>query len=149
LQIEYSIASRKPEEKIFPFLEKSNIGATLYGIFSRGLLTGSKVGARGDFRAYLPRFAGEKNAGMVEKFRVFAGDHKMTAAQLSLAWVLAKQPRLMPLLGSRNRAQLEDALGAKPLGHDAMNELEKIVPLGAFAGSRYNEEQMKHLDSEK
>ncbi len=135
LQIEYSIASRKPEEKIFPFLEKSNIGATLYGIFSRLFFSPeAKSAGAGDFRTRSCRFAGDKNAGMVEKFRSFAGDHKMTAAQLSLAWVLAKQPRLMALVGSRNRAQLEDALGAKPLAPNAVAELaEKIVPADAFA----------------
>jgi aryl-alcohol dehydrogenase-like predicted oxidoreductase len=39
LQIEYSLASRGPEKKIFPALEELGISATLYGIFSRGLLT--------------------------------------------------------------------------------------------------------------
>jgi len=151
LQIEYSIASRNPEQKIFPFLEKAHIGATLYGIFSRGLLTGSKIGGRGDFRAHLPRFAGGKNASLVEKFHGFAGDHKMTPAQLCVAWVVAKQPRLMALVGARTRAQLEDSLGAlqKPLSQNDLAELEKLFPKDAIQGTRYAEEQMKHLDSER
>src|SRR5580698_7932055 len=37
LQIEYSITTRKPEEKIFPALRELGISATLYGVFSRGL----------------------------------------------------------------------------------------------------------------
>jgi aryl-alcohol dehydrogenase-like predicted oxidoreductase len=153
LQIEYSIASRKPEEKIFPALAKANIGATLYGIFSRGLLTGSKPAAanRGDFRAYLPRFQGDKNASIVDKFRAFAGDHEMTPAQLCVAWVIAKQPRLMPLVGARTRAQLEDSLGAldKPLSPSDVAALEALLPPSAIAGTRYGEDQMKHLDSER
>ena len=42
LQIEYSLASRAPEEKIFPALAELGISATLYGVLSRGLLSGSK-----------------------------------------------------------------------------------------------------------
>ena len=38
LQIEYSIASRDPEDAIFPALAELGIGATLYGVLSRGLL---------------------------------------------------------------------------------------------------------------
>ncbi len=127
------------------------IGATLYGIFSRGLLTGSKPSGRGDFRAYLPRFAEEKNAAVVDRIRSFAGDHKMTPAQLMLAWVITKKPGFMPLVGARTRAQLDDALDVldKPLTAADVTALEKLVPHDAIAGTRYAAEQMKHLDSER
>jgi aryl-alcohol dehydrogenase-like predicted oxidoreductase len=65
LQIEYSIVTRQPERAIFPVLAELGISATLYGVLSRGLLTGSKVGGKGDSRGHLPRFsgeAGERNA---------------------------------------------------------------------------------------
>src|SRR5262249_46352328 len=42
LQIEYSLASRGPEASIFPALSSLGVSATLYGVFSRGLLTGSR-----------------------------------------------------------------------------------------------------------
>jgi aryl-alcohol dehydrogenase-like predicted oxidoreductase len=54
LQIEYSIASRDPEDAIFPALAELGIGATLYGVLSRGLFSASPIGA-GDARAHLPR----------------------------------------------------------------------------------------------
>src|SRR5512134_1967618 len=59
LQIEYSLISRGPEAKILPVLSELGIGLTAYGVLSRGLLSGSKPQAKGDFRAYLPRFSGE------------------------------------------------------------------------------------------
>src|ERR1700691_857199 len=59
LQIEYSLISRGPEAAIFPVLKKLGIGVTAYGVLSRGLLAGSTPGGAGDFRAHLPRFAGE------------------------------------------------------------------------------------------
>ena len=67
LQIEYSIASRDPEDAIFPVLAELGIGATLYGVLSRGLLSASPIGA-GDARAHMPRFSGanrEANAKLV------------------------------------------------------------------------------------
>jgi aryl-alcohol dehydrogenase-like predicted oxidoreductase len=154
LQIEYSIASRSPEAKIFPALAELGIGATLYGVFSRGLLTGAKPSGPGDFRAYLPRFAGEqgaKNEDVVGAFHAFAKDRGLTPAQLAVAWVLAKQPTLVPVIGAKTEAQLRDSLGAltKPLSAADVAALERIVPAGAIAGERYSAEQMRHLDSEK
>jgi len=154
LQIEYAIATRGPEQKIFPALSELGIGATLYGVFSRGLLTGSKPSGKGDMRAFLPRFTGDnaqRNAAAVERLERFAAERGMTTGQLALAWVLAKQPRLVPVVGCRTRAQLDDALGAldRPLSADDVAAVEKIFPPDAIAGTRYAAEQMKHLDSEK
>jgi aryl-alcohol dehydrogenase-like predicted oxidoreductase len=153
LQIEYSVASRGPEDAIFPVLAELGASATLYGVLSRGLLTASKVAGKGDFRAYLPRFAGEaaeRNASTVTRFQAFAAERDMTPAQLSLAWVLAKQPAFVPVVGARTRKQLRDVLGAleKPLSSSDVAALEAILPKGAIAGTRYGADQMKHLDSE-
>ncbi|HEX7667906.1 MAG TPA: aldo/keto reductase, partial [Polyangiaceae bacterium] len=120
----------------------------------RGLLTGSKPTGKGDFRKHLPRFSGEagkKNAEIVAKIEGFAKERGMTPAQVTLGWVLAKQPKLVPLLGMRTRAQLDDALGAleKTLTQEDVAALEAIVPKGAIEGTRYAEAQMAHLDSEK
>jgi aryl-alcohol dehydrogenase-like predicted oxidoreductase len=154
LQIEYSLASRRPEDTIFPTLAELGISATLYGLFSRGLLTGSKPAAKGDFRAFLPRFTGEnagKNADTVGALASFAKERGMTTGQLAIAWALAKQPRLLPVPGARTRAQLADALGAldKPLSAADVAAVEALLPAGAIAGDRYAPEQMKHLDSER
>ncbi len=154
LQIEYSLVTRGPEASIFPALAELGVSATLYGIFSRGLLTGSKSTGRGDMRQYLPRFGGEagaKNDAVVARFKAFASDRGLTPAQLALAWVLAKQPTLVPVVGARTRKQLADALGAlaKPLASADVAALEAIVPKDAVAGTRYAAEQMKHLDSER
>ncbi len=154
LQIEYSLVSRGPEARIFPLLNELGVSATLYGIFSRGLLTGSKATGKGDFRVYLPRFAGdsnERNQRVVATVRGFAKDHGLSPGQLAVAWALAKQPGFVPIVGAKNRAQLADSLGAldKPLSAQAVRELEALVPEDAIAGTRYAAEQMVHLDSEK
>ena len=151
LQIEYSLISRDPEKTLFPTLTELGMSATLYGVLSRGLLTGAKVeGAR----LHYPRFSGEagqRNAAAVARFHAFAAERGMTPAQLSVAWVLAKQPAFVPVVGARTRKQLLDVLGAleKPLSSDDVAAVEAMLPKDAIAGSRYPEQQMKMLDSER
>ena len=154
LQIEYSLASRKPEREIFPRLQQLGISATLYGIFSRGLLTGSKPAGKSDFRTSFPRFATEnqrKNSEAVSQLKGFAADLGMSPGQLLIAWARAKQPHFVPIIGARTRGQLTDALGAlgKPLSATDVAALEALIPENAIAGSRYGAEQMATLDSEK
>ena len=144
LQIEYSLASRGPEEKIFPVLKELGIGATLYGVLSRGLFGGSKPTGPSDFRAYLPRFAGGKNAAAIEQLRGIAKANGMTPGQLAIGWVLAKQP-FMALVGAKTTAQLEDALGARPLSPVELAAVDAVT----IEGERYQPAQMAHLDSER
>jgi aryl-alcohol dehydrogenase-like predicted oxidoreductase len=151
LQIEYSIASRDPEDAIFPVLAELGIGATLYGVLSRGLLSGSSIGA-GDARAHLPRFTEanrEVNARLVVGLQGLATRWGITAGQLAIGWVLGTQPRFVPTLGVRTIRQLDDALTARPLTAEQLAEIETIAPRGAIAGTRYPAAHMASLDSEK
>jgi len=151
LQIEYSLASRGPEAAIFPVLRELGIGATLYGVLSRGLLTGRAPTGPGDFRAWLPRFQADtraQNDEVVAALRAFAEQRGMSPGQLAIAWVLARQPGFVALVGAKTRAQLDDALGA--LAHPlAATDVEALGRLATIAGDRYGAEQMRHLDSER
>ncbi|HZL21464.1 MAG TPA: aldo/keto reductase [Polyangia bacterium] len=154
LQIEYSIASRGPEAKIFPALAELGIGATLYGVFSRGLLTGSRPQSPGDFRRHLPRFGDDqrdRNSEVVAGFLGFAQARGLTPGQLAIAWVRARQPSLLPVIGAKTIAQLDDALGALEhrLSGDDLAALDRLVPAGVIGGERYSGEQMRNLDSER
>jgi len=151
LQIEYSIASRGPEDAIFPLLAELGIGATLYGVLSRGLLSASPIGA-GDARAHMPRFSGanrEANDKLVSGLQGLATRWGITPSQLAIGWVLGKQPRLVPTLGVRTMKQLDEALAAKPLNAEQLAQVEAIVPRGAIVGPRYPAPHMSALDSEK
>jgi aryl-alcohol dehydrogenase-like predicted oxidoreductase len=154
LQIEYALVSRAPEAKIFPVLEELGIGATTYGALSRGLLSGSLPAASGDFRATLPRFTGDnltKNRQLVAKLKEIAAGKGITQVQLAIAWVLAKGSFIVPVVGARTRAQLAESLGALAVEFtaDELAAIEAVLPADAVAGSRYDERQMKMLDSEK
>ncbi len=154
LQIEYSLVSRGPEAKIFPVLDELGIATTAYGVLSRGLLSNSQPAASGDFRAWLPRFTGDNlanNQRMAAKLGEIAGDKGITQVQLAIAWVLAKSSSIVPVMGARKRTQLAESLGALnvKLSADEIAAIEAAVPAGAVAGTRYDENQMKMLDSER
>lgn len=154
LQIEYALISRSPEAQIFPTLKELGISATLYGVLSRGLLSGSKLQGASDYRAHSPRFSEAnraQNEKVVETLHRFAAAHDLTPSQLAIAWVLAKEPGFVPTVGARKRTQLKETLGAldHPLSAADVAELEKLIPKDAIAGERYAPEQMRALDSEK
>jgi aryl-alcohol dehydrogenase-like predicted oxidoreductase len=151
LQIEYSIVTRDPEDAIFPVLAELGIGATLYGVLSRGLLSASAIGA-GDNRAHMPRFTGANgaaNAKLVAGLQGLAKRWSITPSQLAIGWALGKQPQLVPTLGVRTLHQLDEALAAKPLTVEQLAEVEAVAPRGSIAGTRYPAAHMAALDSEK
>ena len=154
LQIEFSMISRGPEQRIFPTLRELGIGVTAYGVLSRGLLSGSTPAAKGDFRAFLPRFAGEngeRNARLVQALQKLAASKGATSSQLAIAWVLAQGDFIIPLIGARTRVQLAEALAAENLRvtSEDLAAIEAAVPIDKVAGTRYDAHQMRVLDSER
>jgi len=154
LQIEYSVISRGPEKTIFPVLAELGIGVTAYGVLSRGLLSGSQPKSPTDFRVHLPRFTGEnreRNQRLIETLQTLAAQKKVSASQLAIAWVLAKGTTIVPVIGARTRTQLAESLGALhvTLMPSEIIEIEDAIPATAVAGTRYGEQQMQILDSER
>jgi aryl-alcohol dehydrogenase-like predicted oxidoreductase len=154
LQIEYSLISRGPEARIFPLLTELGIGVTAYGVLSRGLLSRSTVTAPGDLRTRFPRFSAQnrtRNDRLVEALETLALENHVSPPQLAIAWVLAQGPTIVPVIGARTRAQLSESLGALDvkLSPEQMARIEEAVPASAVAGTRYDEHQMRVLDSEQ
>jgi aryl-alcohol dehydrogenase-like predicted oxidoreductase len=88
---------------------------------------------------------------LIEALRKLASEKGVTASQLAIAWVLAKDRGIVPLIGARTRAQLAESLGALHIELSAAEVagLEEAVPPSAVAGTRYDEHQMRILDSER
>jgi len=157
LQIEYSLISRGIEDRILPVCRELGIGMTAYGVLSRGLISGHwrKNGAgSGDFRVHSPRFQGENvdaNLALVEALRTIANIKGASVAQIAIAWVAAQGNDIVPLVGARRRAQLDEALGALDvtLTQADLAAIEEAVPKGAASGERYAVAQMAMLDSER
>jgi aryl-alcohol dehydrogenase-like predicted oxidoreductase len=155
LQIEYSLVSRGIEEKILPVVRELGIGVTAYGILSRGLLSsGTARLAPGDPRSRFPRFQGEnhaRNLNLLAALEALAANHGVTAAQLAIAWVASRGDDIIPLIGTKRRDRLAEALKALDLtlSADDLAAIEAAVPSDAVAGDRYDGAQMSALDSER
>jgi aryl-alcohol dehydrogenase-like predicted oxidoreductase len=158
LQIEYSMISRGIEDGILQTCRELGIAITAYGVLSRGLISGHwSTGRAGeaDFRGLAsPRFQGqnlEHNLALVEKVRAIAAELGVSVAQVAIAWVAAQGQDIVPLVGARTRARLQEALGAAEvvLSPSDLARLEQAVPAGAAAGDRYNAHSAATLDSEK
>jgi aryl-alcohol dehydrogenase-like predicted oxidoreductase len=150
LQIEYSLATRVIESEILPAARSLGVGIVAYGALSRGLLTGAidSSFAPGDFRAHAPRFQGEnlaRNLRRVEALKSIAARVGCTAAQLAIAWVLARGEDIVALIGTSKRARLAENLKALDVELAAQDvaELDALFAPGAIAGERYDARQMQ------
>ena len=157
LQIEYSILSRSIEERILPVIRELGISITAYGVLSRGLLSSSPIvpdRSKGDFRAFLPRFQPDnlkQNQALIAALSAIATRKECSLAELAIAWVLARGPEIIPLVGARKVARLEEAIRATSvqLSSSDLAEIDQAVPPDSVAGARYGAEQMAVLDSER
>ena len=155
LQIEYSLMSRGIEAEILPTVRELGISVTAYGILSRGLLSSATARlAQGDPRTRFPRFAGEnhvRNLELLATLEVIAEDLGVTAAQLAIAWVASRGGDIIPLIGTKRRERLAEALKGLnlTLSADELAAVEAAVPAEAVAGDRYEAAQVAVLDSER
>jgi len=156
LQIEYSLMSRGIEAAILPTVRELGVGVTAYGIMSRGLLASDSARAITgvDPRTRFPRFQGEnlrRNLDLLSALEQIAAARDVSTAQLAIAWVLSRGRDIVPLLGTKRRDRLAEALGALDLtlSPDELAAIEAAVPASAVAGDRYDPRAMASLDSEK
>jgi aryl-alcohol dehydrogenase-like predicted oxidoreductase len=156
LQIEYSLLSRGIEAEILPVCRELGIGITAYGVLSRGLIVDSmaQTFAPDDFRAHSPRFQGDNlahNRDLVGRLRPIAEKHGLTVAQLAIAWAASRDELVIPLVGTRRRSRLAEALAVLTveLTAEDLREIERAVPAGSAAGERYAPAQLAQLDSER
>ena len=158
LQIEYSLMSRGIEAEILPAVRELGISVTAYGILSRGLLSsGTARLAPNDPRTRFPRFSGENHAQNLELLTALEASGRwrpvygVTAAQLAIAWVASRGEDIIPLIGTKRRDRLAEALKALDLtlSADDLAAVEAAVPAAAVAGDRYAPAQVAALDSER
>jgi aryl-alcohol dehydrogenase-like predicted oxidoreductase len=155
LQIEYSLMSRGIEAEILPCVRELGSGVTAYGILSRGLLNRDTAQlAEGDPRARFPRFADgnlDRNLRLVDALEPIARERGVSTAQLAIAWVTAQGEDIIPLIGTKRRPRLAEALAALDLelSPDERAAIEAALPAGQVAGDRYDPAQMRNLDSER
>jgi aryl-alcohol dehydrogenase-like predicted oxidoreductase len=149
VQNEWSLWSRDLEEN-GQLAAAREIGAAIvaYSPIGRGFLTGALKSpedfAEDDFRRHSPRFTGEnfaKNLELVARVQAIAARKGYTAAQIALAWLLARGDDVVPIPGTKRVTYLEENVAAVgvELSPDESAELDSIFPPGAASGDRYGD----------
>jgi aryl-alcohol dehydrogenase-like predicted oxidoreductase len=148
LQSEYSLWTRDAEGEMFGACAELGVTFVAYSPVGRGFLSGElqaeTVRTPGDLRGMLPRFqpgAFESNARLLEVVARVARALDASRAQVALAWVLAKNPALHAIPGTRKATHLSDNWGSQKiaLSPSHMEELSRAFHAEAVTGLRYPE----------
>ena len=150
VQSEYSLSTRYPELGLVQKLQKLKATLIAFSPLGRSLLTDKPHSfKKAQTIAFLkgnPRFLEPNlslNIQITSKFREYALDNSMSAAQLSLSWLLNKNKNLIPIPGTRSSEHLKSMAKAAytELNEIQMKEIDEILPLGWAHGDRYSEHQ--------
>lgn len=156
VQSEYSLWTRDLELELMPALRELGVGLVAYSPLGRGFLTGAIRSFEDlleeDWRRHNPRFTPEnlpRNLEIVERLEDIAEEKMISPAQLALAWVLAKDPDIVPIPGTTDPHRLaEDAAAAEmELSDEDLMQIEEAAPPGSAVGARYPEEMMRYVNA--
>jgi aryl-alcohol dehydrogenase-like predicted oxidoreductase len=154
VQNEFSLLYRKEAEETLSTTRELEISFVAYSPLGRGLLAGavekpSDLGET-DARRRFPRFAPEnldRNITLVQRIQDIARAKACTPGQLALAWLLARGDDIIPIPGTKHKERLAENIGslAIRLTDDELAQIGDAIPVGAAAGLRYPEAQMKSV----
>jgi len=158
LQTEYSLMNRDPEENgLLATCEELGIGFVPWGPMGMGYLTQrldamTSFDPRSDLRSGFDRFQPQSiaaNKPFVDRVTELAKGKGATTAQLSLAWLLAKKPFIVPIPGTGKVKHLEENIEAVNLVLTAedLKEIDRALFEFTVHGGRMNEQQMKVVES--
>lgn len=116
----YSMVERDCEAEVLPYTLAEGIGVVPFSPIASGLLSGCVTTATDfshpdDVRKFVPQLTRqniEANQPLLNLLGDYAGRKGATMAQIALAWMLRKQPNVVPIPGSRNLDRIMENLGA-------------------------------------
>lgn len=156
VQNEYSLWTRDPEHEVLPTCEELGIGFVPWSPLGSGFLTGAitpetTFDPKLDLRANRARFTPEARRAnwLLIALLHRVGDRKQaTAGQIALAWLLAKQPWIVPIPGTTNGKHLEENLGASKVELTAteLKEIEDGFAAIKVQGARTTDALRKNHD---
>ncbi|MFC5338471.1 aldo/keto reductase [Leucobacter denitrificans] len=155
LQSEYSLWTRDPEAEVLPVLRELGIGFVPFSPLGRGFLTGAisseTVYAEDDMRRNLPRFEASnaaKNERLVSEVRAIAELRNATPGQVALAWLLAQEPWIVPIPGTRSTARIAENIASSELTltGDELSQLSELTDVIGVSGERYGEQTMSFVN---
>lgn len=156
LQIEYSLLERTPERELLPMAKELGMTVTAWSPLAGGVLTGKylnesaeSTGARYD-SAEMQKFLGDQTRGnrIARVVKAVAEETGATAAQVALAWLQTRNQSIIPIIGTRQIAQLEDNLASLniELNGEQIGRLDEAsrIELG-FPHDFYENEMVKNF----
>jgi aryl-alcohol dehydrogenase-like predicted oxidoreductase len=157
LQTEYSLMNRDPESNgLLETCEELGIGFVPWGPMGMGFLTQKLVtqtafDPKSDLRATFDRFQPETikaNKPFLDRITELARTKGATTAQLSLAWLLAQKPFIVPIPGTGNVKHLQENIESTKLvlTADDLKEMDRALAELKVHGGRMNEQQMSVVE---
>jgi aryl-alcohol dehydrogenase-like predicted oxidoreductase len=155
VQSEYSLWNRDPEAEVLPALAELGIGFVPFSPLGKGFLTGavdsSTTFAEGDIRHRVPRFEADNlaaNQALVDHVRTLADTKDATPGQIALAWLLAQQPWIVPIPGTRRTSRIRENAAATSVGltADERADLDALAQRIGVHGDRYNSTHMGYVN---
>jgi aryl-alcohol dehydrogenase-like predicted oxidoreductase len=157
IQNEYSMLWRGPEKEVIPLCAELGIGFVPWSPLGVGFLTGAidknTRFADGDIRKIEGRFSPEHlphNLALVEVVKTWAKRKQTAPGQIALAWLMAKQPWIVPIPGTTQMAHLLENIGASQVrfSGDELRELDQAVAAITIQGERLPEAVLVHSGRE-
>lgn len=145
IQNEYSLWTRDAENGTLALCEELGIGFVPWCPLGYGFLAGAinenTRFSQGDFRAILPRVTPEnikQNLQLLDYAKEWGLRKRATAAQISLAWLQAQQPWIVPIPGTSNLVHLKENVVANTLSFtkDELNEFNRGLLNIKVAGTK-------------
>ena len=158
VQSEYSLWSRNAEIAVLQTCRDIGAAYVAFSPVARGYLSGTLRDLSGfeakDIRRGMPRFDAAfypANLALLNDYAVIAKAVGCTAAQLALAWLLARGDHVLPIPGTTSLAHLHENLGADSLQLNAavMARLDALFSPAAIHGPRYNAATQAEIDTEE
>ena len=155
VQSEYSLWTRDPESEVLPTLAELGIGFVPFSPLGKGFLTGTvdttTALAENDIRRRVPRFEEANlvaNQALVDHITHLATEKRATSGQIALAWLLAQQPRIAPIPGTRRTSRIQENAEATMVGlsADELNDLNGLAARIGVHGDRYNAQHMGYIN---
>ncbi len=156
LQSEYSLWTRDPEREVLAACTELGVNFVAYSPIGRGFLSGelslNTVQEEGDLRGKLPRFqpgAFEANTQLLDVVSRIGKELGVSRAQVAIAWVLAQNPCIHTIPGTRKSSHLQDNFDSQQL---TLSPKQLQMLSGAFSptavtGARYPEPLLRTVNT--
>ena len=150
VEAEYSLFNRKIEKELLPTARELGIGVVAFGALAHGMLSGNWTKDKKDgYNSMISLYSKENietNLALVEELRKIAIEKQISMPQLAFAWLLAKGEDIVPLIGSRQVANLKSSIKSLDikLSENDIRRIEVAIPEDKIAGDSFPNMQFRN-----